>query len=124
MWELSKEEIEVKLEDLKNQVMEMNTSTVMGQGDSEENYKIKGQMKAAIDALDKERRKLSLQMNQAKMVEATVLYVNPLTNEKYLCDLAAGDKVVSDYFTLYPLDVFGTHYVLARPQMIYMYQKN
>lgn len=123
-WEISKEEMEQRLDDLKSQIAELNTNTIMQQSDNEDNYQMKDQIKAAIDSINKERRLLTKKMHQKKLVEATVLYVNPKTNEQFMSEVNRGDKLICDYFTLYPLDVFGAHYALARPNFIELLIKN
>lgn len=123
-WETTMKEQEDKLDDLKNQITELNTSSIMQKMDSETTYKQKEDIKKAIDSIDLERRKITKQMHQAKLMEATIVYINPKTNEQYLSDLAPGDKVIGDMAMFYPLDVMGAHFALARPPYLDLFIKN
>lgn len=115
VWEKSFDELTEQLDELKAQIEELNTDSVMKQMDNEENYKQKGFIKKAIDSINKERADITRKMHQKRLVEVNVIFVNQLTNTEYSCLIEPGDKILVDYFTLYPLDIYGTHYVLVRP---------
>lgn len=117
-WEKSMEEYNDQLDDLAARITELNALEVMKQKDSEANYKEKANIKATIDGINIERRNITRKMHQKHMVETKVIFVNPITNDQFLSDIQPGDTLVSDYFLLYPLDLFGTHYALVRPKFI------
>ncbi len=117
-WETALEENTDKLDELKARIEELNALGVMKQQDNDSNYKEKDQIKKTIDSINDERRSITRKMHQKHLVEAKVVFINQKTNEQYLSDLEPGDVILQDYFTLYPLDIYGTHYVLARPNYI------
>lgn len=114
-WEASMEDMTEKLEILKNQIEELNTSTVMHQRDNDHNYKQREEIRSAIDKIQEERRSLTKKMHQKKLVECTVIFIHPLTNIEYLTDIQPGDIIGVDLGMIYPLDIFGAYFALLRP---------
>jgi len=123
-WDNSMETANDQLAEFKAQIEELNTSSIMGERDNDANYKQKEFIKKRIDEIDRERLALTKKMHQKRLVEVNVIFINYVTNENCLVEIIPGDKIVVDYFTLYPLDLAGAHYVLVRPQSMEALIKN
>lgn len=113
-WNQTIEDLSNKLEELKAQIQEITSSTVMKQRESEENYKELALIRHTVNLINQERRKLTKKMHSPRLVEVTVLFYNNESTEKLGYDLIAGDKVICDFHSLYPFDIQGVCYSLAR----------
>jgi chaperonin GroES len=117
-WEKTMEDYTRELDELTAQVKEVQTSTILTEKTSEKNYRRKEEIIGVINLLNKERAGITKKMHQKKLVEVTVLHFNPRSAETLGYKLVPGDKVFCDYYSLYPLDLMGTCFSLARVQSI------
>lgn len=122
-WVKSSDDLNAELEELKAQIIELNTSSVMQERQSEKNADKQREIKTAIDNINLQRRDITKQLHRKHLVECRIIFINKNTNEFYKSDLVPGDTVMTDYYTLYPLDIFGTHYSLVRADQIDAYSK-
>lgn len=117
-WDKSIEELQGQIDELTATIKEMGASTIMKQRTTEDNYKKKEEIKKSIDLINQEKRKITRKMHQKRLVELTVVFINPLTNEELQSNIQAGDTLLADYNTLYPLDMYGHYYTLLRKDYI------
>lgn len=117
-WLLTSEEINQKLEKLKEDIASITSSTVMKQRTNNKNYKSQNEIKRAVDSINRERALLTKKMGQRQYVEVTVLFIHPDTNTELGTNIQAGDTILADYGTLYPLDMMGRQYTLVRKEYI------
>jgi chaperonin GroES len=117
-WEKTMQDYNEKLEELAVQVEQINSSSVVKERTSEHNYRKKEEIKSMVEMLMKQKKEITRKMHQKKLVEVTVLYFNEASKDALGYSLSAGDKVLVDYFTLYPLDIQGVCFSLARVSVI------
>lgn len=117
-WEKSVEEIQGEIDKLTETIQEIGSSTIMKQRTSDENYKRQEEIKTTIDLINQEKRRLTLKMRQKRLVELTVLFIHPKTNEELQSNITAGDTLFAEFNTLYPLDMYGQYYTLLRKDYI------
>lgn len=117
-WEKSIEEMQDKIDELTATIQEVSSSSIMKERTNETNYKKKEEIKAKIEAINKEKKEISRMMAQKKLVELTVLFIHPKTCEEILTEISAGDTLIAEYNTLYPLDMYGQRYTLLRKDYI------
>lgn len=114
-WEQSIEELATELEELKNQITEITSSSVMKKGHkTKEQIEQIRQINETVKLLNQQRARITKKMHQKKLVEVPVLYANKKSAEVLGYTLAPGDKVVCDFHSLYPLDIQGVCFSLAR----------
>lgn len=113
-WDKTILEYQAQLDELAAQIKEIQSSSVMKEELSNENYKQIGAIQQAIGMLMKEKRTIARKMHQKKLVEVTVLFFNEKSKETLGYSLSPGDKLIADYYSLYPLDIQGVCYSLAR----------
>jgi chaperonin GroES len=112
-WAMKMNEIETKLEEIGLQIKEIQTSTVLSEKTTEQNYRRKEEIEAMISILNKERALLSRQMKQKRLIECKVMFANPETATVIGKALNTDDTIVSDMYALYPLEIGGVQYTLA-----------
>lgn len=117
-WEQSIEELTQKIEELKIQEQEIMSSTVMTQRTTKENDRKQSEIRSVVKMLMQERAAITRKMHQKKMVETTVLFYNRESVGVLGYHLSPGDKILIDLHALYPLDILGTCYSLARTTVI------
>jgi chaperonin GroES len=113
-WEKSMQENTERIEELAAQMEQVASSTIMKQKTSDQNYRRKEEISAVLNVLMQEKKDITRKMHQKKLVEVTVLYFNPKSKDQLGYSLTAGDKVIADYYSLYPLDIQGVCFSLAR----------
>lgn len=113
-WEKTTQQMADDLEELGRQIQSLAASDIMAGKPTEANYRRREQIEARIAAINKERAAISKRMNGKRLVEVTVLFFNPRTADHVGSVLSAGDKIVCDMHTLYPLEIGGVLYSLAR----------
>lgn len=116
--EKSIEEYQDKINELTETIQEIATTSIMKNKTSDDNFKRQEEVKTMINMLNREKAAISKKMNQKRLVELTVIFINPLTNEEIQSTISAGDTLVADYNTLYPLDLYGKYYTLLRKDYI------
>lgn len=117
-WEKTEEELQAKIDETKEHIAEIMSSSVMKEKTTDKNYKKQEEIQAIVRVLNQERKALSKKMSQKKLVELTVLYISPITCEEIQTEISAGDTLIAEYNTLYPLDLFGVQYTLLRKEYI------
>lgn len=115
-WEKSQDELQQRIDDANAEIAEIMSSNIMKEKMSDQNYKKQEIVKAMVNELNRERRELTKKMSQKKLVELTVLFINPVTCEELQTEIQAGDTLVAEYNTLYPLDMYGVQYTLLRKE--------
>lgn len=117
-WEVTIEQQQEQIDELTAEITEIMSSSVMNEQRTEQNYKKKEEIEKRVREVMAERAAISRKMNQKKLVELTVVFINPLTSEEVGTDINAGDKLLAEYNTLYPLDIYGQQYTLLRKDYI------
>lgn len=110
-WEESMEAMNEKLEDLKQQAINLQSSSQFK--DVANNKDAVNQLHNSIMAINKEREELSRKINQEKYMELTLLFINPETCKEWGYDMQPGDKIFAHSFALYPLDIDGVRFTLV-----------
>jgi chaperonin GroES len=113
-WEKSILEYQDQLNELQAQLAEITSSTVLSEKTNQKNFLRKEEIAVTINMLKKEKTKISRKMHQKRLVETTVLFCNPKSQQELGYHLEAGDKLIVDYYSLYPLDIQGVFFSLAR----------
>lgn len=113
-WHQTVEELNDKLEELKARIQEITSSTIMKERESESNYKELSLIRETVKLINQERKRLTKKIHSPRLVDVTVLFYNKESTAKLGYDLVAGDKVICDFHSLYPLDIMGVCYSLAR----------
>jgi chaperonin GroES len=113
-WEKSILEYQEQLDELQAQLTEITSSTVLSEKTNQKNFLRKEEIAVTINMLKKEKTRISRKMHQKRLVETTVLFCNPKSQKELGYHLEAGDKLVVDYYSLYPLDIQGVFFSLAR----------
>lgn len=117
-WEKTQEEVADELEGLQLEITKLSTQTVMTAQTNEHNYRKKEEIIEAINEKNKQRALLTKQIHAKRLKELTVLFINPETCKQLGADIKAGDTIVANYHTLYPLDFGGACYTLAFPEHV------
>jgi chaperonin GroES len=112
-WQETMDDLESKLEELQLQIDEISKTTILSARTNEFNYDRKLEIFKQIDRIQKEKLEVSNKMRKSKLVELTVMYINPETQDTLGQPIKTGDKILANYFTLYPLDVGGVYFTLV-----------
>lgn len=112
-WKKDIEELESDIEELQLQIDSISESTVFKANTNDENYKVKEEFYSHIRELQKRKGAIAQKMNEAELMELTVLFINPKTCESLGRPIKAGDTILANYLTLYPLDIGGVYYTLS-----------
>lgn len=117
-WEETAEDLQYKIDKLKEEKEVVAAATILKERTTEANYKRKEEIGKRLRDIQRESLALTQQMNQKKLVELTVLYINPITVAELAEDIKPGSIVISEYTLLYPLDIHGMQYTLLRKDYV------
>lgn len=117
-WKHSDEAIATELAELNNQMKELQMHTELSNATTDANYKKKEEIIGVIGRLQQERLQLTKKMHQKQLCEAVVLFFNPEMADHLGDCLLPGDRILVDQRTLYPLEIAGVRYMLARQGFI------
>jgi chaperonin GroES len=113
-WGNSIEQLQERIEKLKEEKDVIANSSVLREKTTELNYKRKEEISTKIRAIQKESLEITKRMNTPKIVELVALFINPLTVEELEEDIQPGSKLLAEFGLLYPFDICGQYYTLLR----------
>ncbi len=117
-WRMDLEEMADKLTELKDYMESVASAAVLHEKTTELNYRQQEEIEKKIREINRERAELSNRMRMKHLIESSVVFINPATCEELQEEIEPGDKVVMDQYGLYPLELPGVSYALAKVSQI------